>query len=338
MAEIAQSNSRCDAPDPFTEAGAWSAVGSGWNHLFGSFDQFGISFEWHEFSTPRDLDWGKSFHPGSIEICLNLSGTGSVLVGKSRAEYGTHAAGFYHQGSTPLSARRFSHERHQFLTVEYSMPFITSCFASYRERLHPLVQSALESKKNNSGVTAPQPLTSTQLQLVYSLRQPPVVSCALPIWYQSKALELASTFFFLAQPADDLFCHRQNRVGQERVEKVMAILRENLSAPPTLDQIGAQVGCSPFYLSRTFSKHAGMTLPQFIRKVRMERAAELLRGGRHNVTEAAFAVGYSSLSHFSQAFHETFGVCAGLYPILPAKARGPSGLHHGGPALGSFRS
>jgi AraC-like DNA-binding protein len=47
----------------------------------------------------------------------------------------------------------------------------------------------------------------------------------------------------------------------------------------------------------------------------MERAAELLRTGKCNVTEAAFEVGYSSLSHFSATFHETFGCCPGLYPV-----------------------
>ena len=47
----------------------------------------------------------------------------------------------------------------------------------------------------------------------------------------------------------------------------------------------------------------------------MERAAELLEAGRHNVTEAALEVGYNSLSHFSAAFHETFGCCPGLYPL-----------------------
>jgi AraC-like DNA-binding protein len=47
----------------------------------------------------------------------------------------------------------------------------------------------------------------------------------------------------------------------------------------------------------------------------MERAAELLRSGRYNVTEAALEVGYSSLSHFSQAFCQVIGCCPGLYPL-----------------------
>ena len=39
-----------------------------------------------------------------------------------------------------------------------------------------------------------------------------------------------------------------------------------------------------------------MSIPQYVRKLRMQRAAELLRSGRFNVTEAAMEVGYSSLS------------------------------------------
>ncbi len=50
----------------------------------------------------------------------------------------------------------------------------------------------------------------------------------------------------------------------------------------------------------------------------MERAAELLRTGKCNVTEAALEVGYNSLSHFSAVFRETFGCCPGLYPLKTA--------------------
>ena len=46
----------------------------------------------------------------------------------------------------------------------------------------------------------------------------------------------------------------------------------------------------------------------------MEKAATLLQAGSHNVTEAAFAVGYSSLGHFSKNFCEVMGCCPTLYP------------------------
>jgi AraC-like DNA-binding protein len=68
-------------------------------------------------------------------------------------------------------------------------------------------------------------------------------------------------------------------------------------------------------LSRLFSQQLGMTFQQYLRQIRLERAAELLRTGRCNVTEAAMEVGYNSLSHFSAAFHDAFGCCPGLYPL-----------------------
>lgn len=97
-------------------------------------------------------------------------------------------------------------------------------------------------------------------------------------------------------------------------------MRTHFAEPLTLEELGQRVGCSPFYLSRTFTEQMGMTLTQFLRQVRLERAAELLRSGKFNVTQAALEVGYSSVGHFSTAFHETFGCCPGLYPLqMPAQ-------------------
>ena len=99
------------------------------------------------------------------------------------------------------------------------------------------------------------------------------------------------------------------------LKELKEILTRDLANPPTLEMLGQEVGCSPFYLSRIFSREVGQTIPQYLRNVRMERAAELLRTGRYNVTEAATEVGYSSLSHFSKAFCETIGCCPVLYPV-----------------------
>ena len=142
-----------------------------------------------------------------------------------------------------------------------------------------------------------------------------MLAAAQALWYQAKALEVVADLFFLTPGGQELFCQRQQRLSAERVEKVIALLQQDLTNPPTLEDIGRAVGCSQFHLSRTFSTATGMTIPQYVRQLRMERAAELLRLGKFNVTEAAMEVGYSSLSHFSQAFHETFGCCPGLYPL-----------------------
>jgi AraC-like DNA-binding protein len=121
---------------------------------------------------------------------------------------------------------------------------------------------------------------------------------------------------FLFTPKDpELFCMRQKRVARDRVARTKELLARDLANPPTLEMLGREVGCSPFYLSRSFSREVGLTIPQYLRKLRMERAAELLRMGRHNVTEAATEVGYASLSHFSKAFCETIGCCPVLYPM-----------------------
>ncbi|MEI8080957.1 MAG: helix-turn-helix transcriptional regulator, partial [Actinomycetes bacterium] len=74
--------------------------------------------------------------------------------------------------------------------------------------------------------------------------------------------------------------------------------------------------------SRTFSREMGLTIPQYLRQIRMERAAELLKSGKCNVTEAALEVGYNSLSHFSHAFCETMGCCPGLYPLGLTRSTG----------------
>jgi AraC family transcriptional regulator len=300
---------------PFTERPAWQAIGNGWRHLHGSVSGAGLSFEWHNFTVPEEFNWGQSFHPGSIEVCLNREGNGRVALHKQEATFKPLTIGFYRRGDEALPATRQANQQHQFLTVEMSFDFLRRHLGEFVTSLHPLVRDVVSGQSEKSAIAPTSRLTTRQSQLVASLRQAPVLAMAQSVWYQAKALELAAELFFIAHNDQELFCHRQQRLSAERVEKVIALLRERLANPPSLEEIGQAAGCSPFYLSRTFSAATGVTIPQYVRQLRMERAASLLRSGRFNVTEAALEVGYSSLSHFSQAFHDAFGCCPGLYPL-----------------------
>ncbi len=303
------------ATPPFTEAGVWRDVGKGWQPLFGSFHGAGYSIEWHDFFAKREFDWGASFHPDCVELCLNLGGNGFVECQQRRMDFSPNTVGFYRRKDEPLNARRAANEQHQFLTVEYSVPFLARHLAGLETMLHPLVSAAIEGQPHKRVSGATVRLTAAQQQLISTLRQPPVYAAAQPLWFQCKALELAVTFFLQPPAEQEMFCTRQQRLAQERVEQVIFLLKQNLAEPPALEDLGKKIGCSHFYLSRIFSAQTGHTITQHLRQLRMERAAELLKSGEYNVTEAALEVGYNSLSHFSAAFHETFGCCPGLYPL-----------------------
>ena len=55
-----------------------------------------------------------------------------------------------------------------------------------------------------------------------------------------------------------------------------------------------------------------MTVFEFLRNERLIRAREMLSRG-HNVTEVAYAVGYESISHFSQVFKKQFGTPPSIF-------------------------
>jgi len=298
----------------FSEAAAWKSVGEGWRPLQGNFRDLGYSVEWHNFTTERDLNWSPSFHPGGVEICLNLTGRGEVRAGSRQLELTTGTAGFYFQDGCQLRGLRSGGERHRFLTVEFSVGFLARHIEPKESGLAPSLKSFLGGK-SVTGVSAPIRLSYEHQQLVTGLNRPPVAAAALRMWYHAKALEIASALFYQPEVTEEFFCQRHKRQNHERVERVIAILRGNLAEPPTLEAISRRVGCSQFYLSRIFSQEMGRGIFQHLRALRMERAAELLREGKMNVTQVALEVGYSSPSHFSTAFHETFGCCPGLYPL-----------------------
>jgi AraC-like DNA-binding protein len=224
-------------------------------------------------------------------------------------------AGWYLAAPGEISAWRLPGDRHRFLTVEFSTAFLGRHLNGGEAGTHPVVRQAIRSTHGGTRTSASYPLPARIRRLLDTLQNPPGKGPAQGLWYQAKALELMADFFFLPTDASQSATPRQQHAARQRVERVIELLGQQLENPPTLDELGTLVGCSPYHLSRTFSSQTGMTIPQYLRQIRMERAAELLKSGRANVTEAALAVGYSSLSHFSHAFRETIGCCPGLYPL-----------------------
>lgn len=304
----------CPSVDGFTESAAWESVGEGWRPLHGRFAQQGLSIEWHEFKVKEAFDWAPSFHPQSLEICLNLAGKATIRHGRRDLELGPKTMAFYCMGDEPIQAERLpAKESHQFMTVELDLRALGSLLGENSQETHPLIRDALAKKRFSSGAGAAATLLMEQDRWVKQVLNPPVPQAAEKLWMTGRVQEILAQCLFIRPESEALFCDRQKHLARARVEKAILILRERLAEPPSLEQLGRLVGCSHYYLSRTFSKETGSTIQQYLRRLRVEKAAELLKSGRFNVTEAALEVGYNSMSHFSQAFCHEMGVCPALY-------------------------
>jgi AraC-like DNA-binding protein len=294
------------------EADAWRPVSKGWTPLFGSFEHLGFSLEAHDFSLKADFDWSSSFHPESVELCVNLEGEGKLTTRGRTTQVVPGSAVFYRVGPEPIAATRVGAGRHRFVTLECRRDWLLRTLAGQEVAMDPLIRDGLLQSNAGTMIGNCRPLGQAAHARCDELWKPPVVPPARPLWFQARVLEMVSEFFY--PPADEFFCDRQKRMAKERIDRVREILEANLAEPPALEELSRQVGVSQFYLSRIFSQEMRMTIPQFLRQARMQKAAELLSAGKHNVTEAAFAVGYSSLGHFSKSFCEVIGCCPTLYP------------------------
>ena len=236
---------------------AWCDVPNGWRQLYGDFDRLGLSVEWHEFRTDEALDWGRSFRPHSVEFCLNMEGRGAVgHKSSARGDYTSGMSGYYSLGDEPLLATRDANDRHRFVTLEFSQKHLQKQLENCEADLDPQMRSAIFPEKANAVISQPRPMSVQQRDVVTTLAQPPVPKAAQILWYQSKALELMAHFLFL--PKDpEFFCMRQKRVARDRVERTKELLARDLANPPTLEMLGQEVGCSPFYLSRIFRARSG---------------------------------------------------------------------------------
>jgi AraC family transcriptional regulator len=91
------------------------------------------------------------------------------------------------------------------------------------------------------------------------------------------------------------------------VHNLKAMLATNFQKSVTLDEIASQLHYSPFYLSRMFRQSTGISIHRYLNQIRLRTSLEWIVDGV-NFTELSFLLGYSSHSHFTQAFRKEFGL------------------------------
>src|ERR1041384_97439 len=98
-----------------------------------------------------------------------------------------------------------------------------------------------------------------------------------------------------------------------KIRTACASMAERLEENHSLTSLAAEAGLSPFYFARVFSGLVGEPPRQYLLRVRLRRAAQLLRAGA-SVAEAALKSGFLDINHFSKTFRRRFGVPPSRYP------------------------
>jgi AraC family transcriptional regulator len=95
--------------------------------------------------------------------------------------------------------------------------------------------------------------------------------------------------------------------GQQRlVDRVKLVLAGDLARRWTLDEIAAEVGGSPVYLTQVFRRVEGVPLYRYQMRLRLARALDLI-DQYDDLSALSLDLGFSSHSHFSAAFRQAYG-------------------------------
>jgi AraC-like DNA-binding protein len=105
----------------------------------------------------------------------------------------------------------------------------------------------------------------------------------------------------------------KNKPGSKRkipgwAQELKEIIQDHIDTNLSLKEISKGLEINPSYLSREFSKYfEDLTFGEYIRKLRIEKAMELMRSNQYSLTEISYLTGFSDQSHFTRIFKKYTG-------------------------------
>ncbi|MCB9246837.1 MAG: helix-turn-helix transcriptional regulator [Flavobacteriales bacterium] len=94
----------------------------------------------------------------------------------------------------------------------------------------------------------------------------------------------------------------------ERIKTARKILLDNMANPPTLSELSKAIGMNEYNLKVGFKNVYGLPAFKYLQQYRLEHARRLLRSGLYQVNEISEEVGYTTSSHFIEAFRKRYGI------------------------------
>ncbi|WP_425060160.1 HTH-type transcriptional activator RhaR [Sporomusa carbonis] len=124
-------------------------------------------------------------------------------------------------------------------------------------------------------------------------------------------------YFSHMQKLVTVFLNQSVSLGDKRhsglVNEAKSFILENYSRSIKVDDVAAQLFISPSHLSRLFRQELNCTVNDYITRVRVEQAVELMKKPELSVAQVSQAVGFQSQSYFAKVFSKYIGVAPLVY-------------------------
>lgn len=126
------------------------------------------------------------------------------------------------------------------------------------------------------------------------------------MFLKSQVTELISHFFaYVSQDAPKTEGIKEE--DREKLYQAKEIISENMEAPPSLKELSKLIGLNSYKLKKNFKALFGLPVYKYLQRERLIKAHELLTTDKLTIQEAAWSVGYESISSFSTAFLKQYG-------------------------------
>lgn len=237
----------------------------------------------------------------SLLVKRILDGACGLQVGDKGADYGIYTR--LHEMATDLYScvRRGQTAQAQLLLYDYvkRMPdYGKETIGRFGQLLAKLLFSV---------IPAPEALLLDEAHTLLTQKLRELQAAASETWVEETFQALAVRL--CAPLANNTNC-------SQLIEQAKRFIHENYSEPISLALLAEKLRVSESYLSSLFHKETGESYIKFLTRVRMEKAAELLRTERSlKVYEVSHRVGYFNAKHFNHVFKQWMGVSPNQYQL-----------------------
>ncbi|HRF08562.1 MAG TPA: AraC family transcriptional regulator [Xanthobacteraceae bacterium] len=251
-------------------------------------------------------------HPG-ITCSLFLEGRVAVEMGDRKFDFGPGKTTEYSklEGTVVARARPERFVRHSRRGMHVRKVNVTVTREWLERDELGLSDSAVISRFSYDHLACVRWKPSPRLvAIAEQILHPPAYTGLLKdLYLESRAIEIvAEAMHAIVQPDPVVPSSTLRPHDRQRIAKVRELIDNLVNQPFTLESIARESGMSTNTLQRTFHAAYGMTVFDYVRRSRLQRARDAIEREGVNIAQAAHIAGYTSAANFATAFKRLYGM------------------------------